>query len=499
MIERRIGVTTFQCYIDGVWTDSVTGAHFETEDPFLGTTWAKIPRCSEQDVDQAVTAARRALEVGEWAEMHPSQRGQLMRRLGDLITRDADHLAATEVQDNGKLYAEMRAQVGYIPQWLYYFGGLADKIEGAVLPIDKPDMFTYTRHEPVGVVAAVTPWNSPLLLTMWKLAPALAAGCTLVLKPSEFTSASTLELMKLVDEAGFPKGVINVVTGFGQDVGHALTTHPGVDKIAFTGGENSGRLIAKSAADSFKRLTLELGGKSAQLIFPDAKVDNAVKGVVSGIFAATGQTCIAGSRVLVHKSIHDEFLDKFIALAKTARMGDPMSLDTQVGPVTTKPQFQKILDCIEGAKTEGAECVLGGGASTRAECGSGWFIEPTVFDKVTNDMTIAQQEVFGPVLSVIQFTEDEEAYQLANDTNYGLAAGVWTQDTKRMFTAAKKVRAGNVWTNSYRTVSYMAPFGGFKSSGVGRESGQEAIWDYLETKSVWIDYGEEQANPFILR
>jgi len=499
MFERKSGVTTFKCFIDGAWVPSETGAYFETEDPFLGTVWAKIPKCDERDVDKAVLAARRALEGSEWADMHPSMRGQLMRRLADLITRDADHLAVTEVQDNGKLIAEMRAQVGYIPQWLHYFGGLADKVEGAVLPIDKPDMFTYTRHEPVGVVAAVTPWNSPLLLTMWKLAPALAAGCTLVLKPSEFTSASTLELMKLVKEAGFPKGVINVVTGFGQDVGYALTTHPEVDKIAFTGGEGSGRLIAKSAADSFKRLTLELGGKSAQLIFPDANVDNAVKGVVSGIFAATGQTCIAGSRVLVHKSIHDEFLEKFIALAKTARMGDPMSLETQVGPVTTRPQFEKILGCIESARKEGAECVLGGGASTRVECGSGWFVEPTVFDKVNNDMTIAQQEVFGPVLSVIEFTDDEEAYHLANDTNYGLAAGVWTRDTKRMFTAAKKVRAGNIWTNSYRTVSYMAPFGGFKSSGVGRESGQDAIWDYLETKSVWIDYGEEQANPFILR
>lgn len=499
MIERKTGITTFECYIDGQWAPAATGEYFDTTDPFLGKVWAQIPKCSAVDVDKAVGAAKQALNTGEWAEMHPSMRGQLMHRLADLIVRDADQLAATEVQDNGKLFAEMRAQVGYIPQWLYYFGGLADKVEGAVLPIDKTDMFTYTHHEPVGVVAAITPWNSPLLLTMWKLAPALAAGCTLVLKPSEFTSASTLALMKLVEEAGFPAGVLNVVTGFGHDVGEALTTHPDVNKIAFTGGEGSGRHIAKNAADSFKRMTLELGGKSAQLIFPDANIDNAVRGVVSGIFAATGQTCIAGSRVLIHESIHDEFLEKFLEMAKTAKMGDPMNLETQVGPVTTGPQFEKILSCIENAKAEGATCVLGGKAADRPECGDGWFVEPTVFADVTNDMIIAQEEVFGPVLSVIKFSDDDEAYRLANDTNYGLAAGVWTNDTRRMFTAAKKIKAGNIWTNSYRTVSYMAPFGGFKFSGVGRESGQEAIWEYLETKCVWIDYGEAQPNPFILR
>ena len=498
-MERKAGITKFDCYIDGKWTASSSGEYFDSCDPFLGQKWAEIPKCTVTDVDTAVGAAKRALNVGEWAEMHPSMRGQLMHRLADLITRNADQLAATEVQDNGKLFAEMRAQVGYIPQWLYYFGGLADKIEGAVLPIDKTDMFTYTRHEPVGVVAAITPWNSPLLLTMWKLAPALAAGCTLVLKPSEYTSASTLALARLIDEAGFPAGVMNVVTGFGQDVGEALTTHPDVNKIAFTGGEGSGRHIAKNAADSFKRMTLELGGKSAQLIFPDANIDNAVRGVVSGIFAATGQTCIAGSRVLVHESIHDEFMEKFLIMARSAKMGDPMNLETQVGPVTTQPQFEKILSCIEKAKAEGAECVLGGNAAGRPECGDGWFVEPTVFTGVTNDMTIAQEEVFGPVLSVIKFNDDDEAYRLANDTNYGLAAGVWTSDPRRMFTAAQKIKAGNIWTNSYRTVSYMAPFGGFKSSGVGRESGQEAIWEYLETKCVWIDYGEEQPNPFILR
>lgn len=498
-MARTEGIKEFRCFIDGQWVGAQSGETLESYDPFTAKVWARIPKCDASDVDRAVEAARNAFDKGEWSSLTATQRGHLLRRLGDLIARDADHLASTEVQDNGKLYAEMRGQVGYIPQWFYYFAGMADKVEGGVQPIDKAEMFTYTRHEPVGVVAAITPWNSPLLLLTWKMAPALAAGCTMVIKPSEFTSASTLELMRLVEEAGFPKGVVNVITGFGQDVGEAISTHPGIDKIAFTGGEVSGRRIAQQATTNFKRMTLELGGKSAQLVFRDANIDNAVKGVVSGIFAATGQTCIAGSRLLVHESIHDQFLEKFLELARTARMGDPMELTTQVGPVTTQPQFKRILSMIDMAKTEGASVAMGGKVADRPECGDGWFIEPTVFSGVKNSMKIAQEEVFGPVLSVIKFSDDEEAYHIANDTPYGLAAGVWTSDMARAFTAAKKLRAGTIWTNTYRAVSYMMPFGGFKNSGIGRESGQDAIYDFLETKSVWLSFSADVANPFVMR
>ncbi|MCK5778543.1 MAG: aldehyde dehydrogenase [Rhodospirillales bacterium] len=485
----------YQMLIGGEWVDASDGQTFESMNPYTGENWASFPRGTADDADRAVQAARKAFNSGDWANMTATQRGHLLRKLGDLIAAKAEDLAATEVRDNGKLIAEMGLQLKYVPQWYYYFGGLADKIEGAVTPIDKPDHFHYTRHEPLGVVCAITPWNSPLLLAGWKLAPALAAGNTVILKPSEFTSASSVEFARLFEEAGFPPGVVNVVTGYGHEIGAALTEHPGVDKITFTGGSETGRRVYQTGASQFKRVSLELGGKSPNIVFDDCDMDNAVKGAISGIFAATGQTCIAGSRLLVQESIHDEFVDKLVALAKTAKMGDPMLMDTQVGPVTTVPQYEKILSYLDVAKGEGAEVRLGGG---KADAGK-YFVQPTVFTGVNNKMRIAQEEVFGPVLSVIPFKDDEEAIEVGNDVIYGLAAGVWTQSMRRAFTMSAKLRAGSVWVNTYRAVSYMAPFGGYKQSGLGRESGQESIKEFMQTKSVWMSYAEDTPNPFIMR
>ncbi len=489
----------YRMYVGGEWVDAGSGDYFESDNPYLGEPWALIPRGTAADADRAVRAAHAAFTSGEWPRLTASRRGALLRRLGDLITQKSAALAEIEVRDNGKLLAEMSAQTAYMAQWYHYYGGLADKIEGAVLPTDKPDTFNYTRYEPLGVVAAIIPWNSPLLLMAWKLAPALAAGNTVVVKPSEFTSASALEFMKLVEEAGFPPGVVNVVTGFGADVGAALIEHPLVRKIAFTGSDATGQRVYEAAARGMKRVSMELGGKSPNIVFEDANLDNAIKGVISGIFAATGQTCIAGSRLLVQQSIHDQFLEKLVAFAKTAKMGNPMNADTQIGPVTNKPQLEKILKYIDIAKGEGARAVLGGSRASRPECGNGWFVEPTIFEGVRNSMRIAQEEVFGPVLAVIPFKDDEEAIAIGNDVVYGLAAGVWTQNIRRALIMAEKLQAGTVWINTYRAVSYLSPFGGYKRSGLGRESGQEMIKEYLQVKSVWISTATDVPNPFIQR
>ncbi len=489
----------YQMLIGGQWVDAAGGAVFDTENPFTGKAWATIPRAGPEDVDRAVAAARAAFRDPAWRGLSASARGALLRRFADLLTVHADRLAEVETRDNGKLISEMRGQLRYMPQWYYYFGGLADKVEGRVIPIDKPGVFNFTREQPLGVVAAITPWNSPLMLATWKLAPALAAGNTIVWKPSEFSSASALEFGRLFEEAGFPKGVVNIVTGFGSEIGERLVSHPHVDKVAFTGGDRTGQAVYELAARSIKPVTLELGGKSANIVFEDAKLDDAVKGVVSGIFAATGQTCIAGSRALVHRSVHDRFVEEIVAFARTARIGDPSREDTQVGPITTKPQLAKVTDYIAIAQAEGAVLALGGGRPTGEACREGWFVEPTIFTHVTPSMRIAQEEVFGPVLAIIPFDTDEEAIEIANSTIYGLAAGVWTQSITRALTMSERLDAGTVWVNTYRAVSYMSPFGGFKRSGIGRESGLSAIREYLQEKSVWIDTSGSVPNPFVQR
>jgi (Z)-2-((N-methylformamido)methylene)-5-hydroxybutyrolactone dehydrogenase len=485
--------------IGGRWLPSASNAWFESVNPYTAMPWAHIPRGTPKDVDCAVQAAKRAFYGSDWRKLTATARGALLRRLGDLVAQNAERLAEIESTDNGKLLAEMRGQLNYIPQWFHYFGGLADKIEGRVIPIDKPGVFNFTREEPLGVIAAITPWNSPLLLAAWKLAPALAAGNTVVWKPSEYSSVSALEFGDLFERAGFPPGVVNIVTGFGNEVGEPLVTHPDVAKVAFTGGDKTGEQVYQMAARGIKHVTLELGGKSANIVFDDADLNAAVNGVVSGIFAATGQTCIAGSRALIHRPIHDEFVERILALAKTARMGDPLDLATQVGPITTEPQYKKVLEYIQIAKDEGAVCQLGGKKAGRSECGAGWFVEPTIFTDVHPGMRIANEEVFGPVLSIIPFDDEEEAIRIANGTIYGLAAGVWTTSMRRALLMSERLEAGTVWINTYRAVSYLSPFGGYKRSGIGRESGIDAIREYLQTKSVWIDISGNSPNPFVMR
>jgi aldehyde dehydrogenase (NAD+) len=467
-------------------------------DPFRNENWCEIPDSDEADVNAAVKAARAAFESTAWSAITPTARGALLRRLGDLITENAQRLAELEVRDNGKLLSEMLVQLRTIPQWYYYYAGLADKVEGSVLPSDKPDHFVYTTWEPLGVIAAITAWNSPLLLLTWKLAPGLAAGNTFVIKPSEFASVSTLEFAELIAQAGFPPGVVNVVCGTGSAVGAPLVSHPDVAKIAFTGSDNAGRAINRAAADDFKHVTLELGGKSPNIVFEDADLDAAAAGVASGIFAAAGQTCIAGSRLLLQRSIYDSFIERIRALAESIKIGDPMDPDTQMGPLANTPHYGKVLSCIADAELEGAIVALGG--KPHSEPGGGLFVQPTIFRDVDNSSQLAQREIFGPVLAVIPFDDEEDALRLANGSKYGLGAGVWTKDMARVFRLTKGLQSGTVWVNTYRALNYMAPFGGVKHSGLGRESGQEMIKAYMQSKTVWINNSTQPpGNPFVMR
>ncbi|VTU34453.1 Putative aldehyde dehydrogenase AldA [Variovorax sp. PBS-H4] len=486
----------YKLFIDNQWQNPDAEEWFDSLDPFSGEPWARIPRGNAKDIDRAVQAGAAAM-VGPWGSMSATQRGMLLHKLGELIEANLDRLTEAEARDNGKLRTEVRGQVSYMAKYFYYYGGLADKIQGAVIPMDKPKVFNYTRYEPVGVVGTITPWNSSLLLTAWKVAPALAAGNVIIAKPSEHTSVSLLELASLFAEAGFPPGVFNVVTGFGKDVGEPLVEHPGVACIAFTGGDEGGRRVSVAAAKHFKRVTLELGGKSPNIVFDDADLTRAANGVITGIFSAGGQTCMAGSRLLLQENIHDEFVERLVAIASKAKLGDPSRADVQVGPVATRPQFDKVVSYIDIAKAEGAKCVLGGNVRSGPEFGAGQFVEPTIFTGVNNHMRIAQEEVFGPVLSVLKFKDEQEAVQIGNDIRFGLAAGVWTQSLHRAMFMSERLKAGTVWINNYRSTSFTTPFGGFKDSGLGREGGVEAVKEFLEVKSVWISTDLDMPDPFV--
>lgn len=487
---------TFRLFIDGDWCDPAGGKWLDSIEPYTGKPWARIPRGGPEDVEAAVAAARQAFEQGDWARTNATTRGRLLRRLGDLLRDQGEEIARIEARDNGKRLAEALPQFRYLPEWLYYYGGLADKVEGAVIPLDIPDVFNFTRYEPLGVVAAITAWNSPVMLMLWKLAPALAAGNTLVVKPSEHASASTLAFMELVQQAGFPPGVVNVVTGYADGAGEPLVSHPDVAKVTFTGSVNGGRAVNRTAAEQLKPVTLELGGKSPQIVFADANLDNAVNGVLSGLFLSNGQTCVAGSRILVQREIAPEFEQRLVGALADLRMGDPSDPETRIGPIANEMQFNTILGFLDSAEAEGAELVVGGHRATRPGCEEGWFVEPTVYRNVRPDMRIAREEIFGPVAGMMTFTDEAEAVAMANDSAFGLAAGVWTENIRLAHRMAASLKCGTVYINTYRSVSMMSPAGGYKLSGIGRENGQEMIREYLQVKSVWINNAEVVPNPF---
>jgi len=486
----------FEHYIDGKFE---TGARqFASLSPATGEAWAMMPEATAEDVNRAVAAAHRALNDKPWSGLTATQRGALLYRMADLVAANAQALAEIETRDTGKIIRETSAQIAYVAQYYRYFAGLADKVQGAHLPVDKPDMEVWLRREPIGVVAAVVPWNSQLFLSAVKLGPALAAGCTVVLKASEDGPGPMLEFARLVHEAGFPPGVVNILTGFGPDCGAVLTAHPLVSRIAFTGGPETARHVMRNAAHNLAHVSLELGGKSPVVVFEDADPDSTTNAIVAGIFAATGQSCVAGSRLIVQRPIKDALVQRLAAKARAIRIGDPLDPATEMGPLATERQRSHIEAVVAASLAAGAQLVTGGRAPDVP--GRGFYYQPTILDCSGINSPSAEIELFGPVLSVLAFDSEDDAVRLANATPFGLASGVFTRNLTRAHRLARDIRAGIVWINTYRAVSPIVPFGGHGLSGLGREGGLESILDYTRTKSVWLRTSDEPIpDPFVMR
>lgn len=489
-------IKRFQYFAHNEWHDPIDGGYIPSEDPSVGKVWAEVPDCRIDDIKHAVQAAHTAFYDGPWGQMRAAERGRYLRRIGDVISTHAERLGAVETHDNGKLPGQITPSLkpgGWLVDSWHYYAGMCDKFEGSLIPADAPDMHNYVKWEPFGVVAQILPWNSPLGTLFWKLAPCLAAGNTVVMKPSEQSSCSTLELMDVLLEADLPPGVLNVVTGYGDSTGAPLIEHPDVRMVSFTGGTAGGRAAASVASRHVKPIVMELGGKSPQIVLPDADLDLAVHGVASGIFPAGGQSCISGSRLLVHDSLIETFTQKLVDVVSKANVGPPHDPSTQIGPMANKNHYEQVLKKIDAAVDAGHTLVLDGRNASRDE---GYYIGPTIFGNVPNNTDLAQNEVFGPVVSTETWTDDDDVIRIANDTIFGLAAGIWSRDVTKAMRMADRIEAGTIYINNYFNAATQSPVGGYKQSGYGRENGWEGMRCFMQTKSVWLSTNPSQPDPF---